>query len=453
MATRHRQLGWVLITLSFLILLASVALVMTLGTAELAARLLDPDMLMLLVLANIAFALARLASSAHAWWALGGRHWLPPLLLALVAIVPHAGVAWAGLATRSALIEVFAPVTQDSEEPSSVTSTTVPRGQVIGAMAPNPFAFPAPSDDGVLPSPLSEMTVPTTIPATVPFGGRRLNLLLLGGDAGPGRSGLRTDTIIVASIDSSSGAAALFSLPRNWGGLAFSDGTPYPGSILNTVYSWGVKNPEIFGGIDPGASALRDVVQSLTGLSIDYFFLVDLTGFADLIDVLDGVTINVPRFVEAPLYDPETGEYELIHINPGVQTLNGAETLGYVRARRGSSDYARMARQRCVLAALAETADPLHLFSHLPQILETAQTHITTDFPLNLVSDLIRLAGRTSADEIRVIGFDATWGDGRTPTGAVIPEVQRVREAVRRTLVDPESATELGVTTADEACG
>jgi anionic cell wall polymer biosynthesis LytR-Cps2A-Psr (LCP) family protein len=112
-----------------------------------------------------------------------------------------------------------------------------------------------------------------------------------------------------------------------------------------------------------------------------------------------------------------------------------------------------MARQRCVIAALAETADPLHLFSHLPQILETAQTHITTDFPLNLVPDLIRLAGRTSADEIRVIGFDATWGDGRTPTGAVIPDVQRVRDVVRRTLVDPDSAAELGVTTADEACG
>ncbi len=456
LATRQRLLGWTLISLSLLTTVAAIALWVSLGPVELVARISDPGTLLLLVVANLAIAIARAAAAAHAWWATGGRNRLVPLLLILVAVAPHAGVAWAGLSARGTLIEVFAAdaptVTPPPTPSATTTTTTVPPGQVIGAMAPIPFTMPPPSARPGLPAEFDELTAPPTPPGNIPFAGKRLNVLLLGGDAGPGRSGIRTDSMIVASIDPTSGAAALFSLPRNWGGFTFSDGTPYPGSLLNTVYAWGLKNPEAFGGPYPGAAAIRDVIENLTGLPIDYFVLVDLTGFADLIDALGGVTINVDRHVSAPIYDPKTGTYEMVELNAGVQHLTGAEALGYARVRRDSSDYHRMERQRCLLAALVDRADPVRLLTNLGGILGAIERNVTTDFPLNLLPDLIRLVPKVSADTIRVIGFDASWTSGLAPTGGHIPVVDRVRQAVLETLVDPDSASELGVSTATAAC-
>ncbi|MFQ5522587.1 MAG: LCP family protein [Acidimicrobiia bacterium] len=454
LATAQRRLGWTLIALSLLVVGVGALLFLKLGPVELAARLSDPDTLMLLVVANLAIALARAASSAHAWWAKGGQRRLVPLLLVLVAVAPHAVVAWAGLTARGTLIEVFAaapPVTAETAA-SSTTTTTMPPGPVIGAMAPLPFSIPQPTSEDALPMAFDELTAPVSPRSNIPFGGKRTNILLLGGDAGPGRSGIRTDSIIVASIDPTSGTTALFSLPRNWGGFTFSDGTPYSGSLLNTVYAWGLRNPEAFRGPYPGAAAIGDVVEYLTGLPIDYFALVDLTGFADLIDVLGGVTMKVDRHVSAPIYDPHTGTYEMIELDRGVQKLTGAEALGYVRVRRDSSDYRRMARQRCFLAALAKGADPIRLLTNLGDILETVERNVTTDFPLDLVPDLIRLIPKVSASNIRVIGFDASWTSGVAPTGGLVPEVDRVREAVLRTLIDPDSADDLGATTASSAC-
>ena len=54
----------------------------------------------------------------------------------------------------------------------------------------------------------------------------RLNLLLLGGDAGKGRTGTRTDTVIVASIDTKTGDTTLVSLPRNTGRMPFPADSP-----------------------------------------------------------------------------------------------------------------------------------------------------------------------------------------------------------------------------------
>jgi LCP family protein required for cell wall assembly len=285
-----------------------------------------------------------------------------------------------------------------------------------------------------------------------PFGTDRLNILLLGGDAGPGRSGLRTDTMIVASIDPITGDAALVGLPRNFGSPTLTDGTVVPVTQLGHVYGWGLRNPDRFPGPDAGAAAVRDAIQSLSGLEIDYYVLVDLTGFAEVVDAFGGVDVDVAEPVDGPLYDVVTGGYQMVQIPPGRQHLDGAHALAYSRARYGASDYARMGRQRCVLAAMATQSDILTLFARLDGILEAVTSNLTTDLPVEMVPELIRLTPRVSAATIRLIGFDATWGVGRTRTGHVIPDVERIREAVLLTIESPGEAATLGVTTAEGGC-
>ncbi len=458
LANRHRLAGWMLILASVTVCVAALMLVRHLGPVEIAARLADPEALLLLLGANLLIAGIRLVSTEQAWWAGGGRSWFSAMVLATLVLIPHVAVAWVGAETRHTLLEVFGDGEVSTPDPPA-PPVTVQTGPVTATTRADPGSTTSttttittttlPSPTGTLPLTPS-LTPPTAPPPTTPFQGvDRLNLLLLGGDAGPGRSGLRTDTTMIASVDPATGDAALIGLPRNYSGLSLTDGTELEGLIFNEVYEWGRKRPELFGGPDPGASAVGDVATFLTGLDIDYFVLVDLTGFAEVVDAFGGVTLTVPRAIYGPLYDPDTGGYEMITIPTGHQTLTGAEALAYSRARLGSSDYARMGRQRCVLAAMVEDADPFELVTALPDLLDTMETHLTTDLPLELVPDLIRLVPEVSAGDIRVIGFDHTWRLRRNSRGYAIPDIERIRAAVDEIVNHPDPDR---TPTADRAC-
>lgn len=443
LVTRRPALGRALILLSGLSAVAGLTIFLFVEPLEIAARLADPDVLLAVVAANLVYAVLRLVSTGHAWRAGGGKGWLVVVVLALVVAIPHAALAWVGLETRASLVGVFEPATLSVA--ADTTTTTVPTTTTTTIVDLGPIVT-APGQYG------EDDTEATPAAPWQPFGTERLNILLLGGDAGPGRRGLRTDTMIVASIDPISGDAALFGLPRNFGAPTLSDGSPVPVSQLGHVYGWGAKNPDLFPGPDPGAGAVRDAAENLTGLDIDYFALVDLTGFADLVDAFGGVELEVGEAVDGPLYDPVGGGYQMVRIMPGRQHLDGAHALAYSRARYGSSDYVRMGRQRCLLAAMAAEADLLGLFGRLDGILDAVDAHLVTDLPVEVVPELIRLSPRVSAAGIRLMGFGPDWGAGRSPTGHVIPDIERIRDAVRMVIEDPGRAPEVGALPADGRC-
>jgi LCP family protein required for cell wall assembly len=440
--------GRILVFVTGLLVIAGLTVFLFVEPIELAAWIANPDVLLGIVLANLVVAIIRLLSTSHAWVVGGGHRWLVLIVLAVFVAIPHAAIAWVGLETRDSLMKVF-------PSPASVEAAPAPST----TLAPTTTSTLVPTSTTEVPTTTTTLATTTTTepePEEVaprrPFGEDRLNILLLGGDAGPRRSGLRTDTMIVASIDPVSGDTALIGIPRNFGGITLKDGTEVPVKILNAVYGWGKRQPDRFEGPDPGASATRDAVENITGLEIDYFMLVDLTGFADLVDAFGGVHIVVPETVDGPLYDAETGDYEMVRIEAGEQFLDGGHALAYARVRHDSTDYVRMGRQRCLLAAMARDADPLQLVARLGDLLAVIETYMSTDVPMDLLPELIRMAPLISSDEIRVIGFDAKWRIGRTSEGAAIPDIERIREAVRVITEDPATASELGATTAGAAC-
>ena len=138
----------------------------------------------------------------------------------------------------------------------------------------------------------------------------RYNVLLLGGDAGADREGLRPDTMIVASIDADTGRTVLFSLPRNLQWAPFPDSSPlkklYPNGywckdqscLLNAVYTLAMNHKNLYPGVkNPGVQATKEVVGNILGLDINYYALVDLKGFQALIDAVGGITLDVARKV------------------------------------------------------------------------------------------------------------------------------------------------------------
>ena len=232
----------------------------------------------------------------------------------------------------------------------------------------------------------------------------RLNIMLLGQDAGADRTGTRPDAIMVASIDTETGKTALFSIPRNLEHVRFPEGTPaakefpdgfrYYGpnqDLINAVWSWAEDRPDLFeGDPEPGLTATRWAVEETLGLEMGYYAMVNLQGFEDLVDALGGVDLVVERRI------PIGGGASQVegYIEPGAQTLDGFHALWYARSREGSDDFNRMCRQQRIVRAVAEEADPATLAVSVPGLVTATEENIQTDIPVRRLDAFVELALR-----------------------------------------------------------
>ncbi len=425
----HRRFGLALVLASALFLTATAVVVFEEGASGMIGGLVDPEILLALLVANLFVALMRVLATGHAWVIAGGRSASIGLVAVLLIVgLPHAAAGYFLFETRSTLLSVFSappnPMPLAIAEPTTTTSTSTTTTTIATTTTS-------------MTSTTIATTTTTTPTTTLPMGVDRLTVLLLGADSGPGRGGLRTDSVIVVSVSTITGDAAIFGLPRNLGGLTFSDGSTFPGlgkGMLNEVYQWARRHPDGFPGIDPGATAVADVTSTLLGLPIDHFVLVDMAGFSRLVDLLGGVTVDVKRDIRAPLYDPSDGTHTMIEIPAGSQHLDGDEALAFARSRTGSNDYDRMARQRCLLTSVVDQLDPLDLFARLPDFLHAVEDNVTTDIPLSKIPYIVNLAPLISADRTVVIGFDRGYRDGKTGNGLNKPDVEAIRHAVQSAL-------------------
>ncbi len=225
----------------------------------------------------------------------------------------------------------------------------------------------------------------------------RYNVLLLGGDSGAGRWGLRPDSMTVASIDADTGRTVLISLPRNMQNFPFVKGSVmreqfpdgFDADYLNGVSTWAGDNTELFPDSDnPGVDATIEAIEGITGLKINYWAMVNLEGFKDLVDAVGGVTLNVRQPIPVGgLGDDVTG-----YIQPGVRKLDGHDTLWFARARDDSDDYSRMARQKCVMAAMLQQISPQVAVRNFEKIATASSAMISTNIPASEVDRFASLA-------------------------------------------------------------
>ena len=227
----------------------------------------------------------------------------------------------------------------------------------------------------------------------------RYNVLLLGGDSGAGRWGLRPDSLTVASIDADSGRTVLISLPRNMANFPFAEGSvmqrQFPkgfdceGCYLNGVSTWAQDHTGLFGKSDnPGVDATVMAVEGITGLEVNYWAMVNLQGFKDLVDAVGGVTLKV----RAPIPVGGLGSDVTGYIQPGVRRLDGHDTLWFARSREGSDDYSRMARQKCVMSAMLQQISPQVALRNFQSIAKASSEMLSTNIPSSEVDRFIDLA-------------------------------------------------------------
>ncbi len=240
----------------------------------------------------------------------------------------------------------------------------------------------------------------------------RFNVLMLGGDAGAGRSGLRPDSMTVASIDAETGRTVLVSLPRNMSNFPFRPGSvmakQFPDGwscdtcYLNAVSTWAMDRPELFKHPkQAGVEATIQAIEGITDLRINYWAMVNLQGFRDLVDAVGGVQLNVrSRIPVGGLGSDVTG-----YIEPGVKTLNGHDTLWFARAREGSDDYSRMARQKCVMSAMLRQISPQTALSNFQDIAAASSEMVSTNLPAKELDRFMGLALKAKDQKISTVSL------------------------------------------------
>jgi LCP family protein required for cell wall assembly len=169
--------------------------------------------------------------------------------------------------------------------------------------------------------------------------------------------------------------------------------------------------PELFP--DPkhaGGEVMKASVGEALGLSIDYYAVVNLAGFERLINALGGVTVNINSYV-AMGGSTDAGRPPEKWLSPGPdQHLDGNSALWYARGRFGSDDYERMARQRCVMNALADQANVPTLLGRYEAIAREFQSVVLTDVPQDDLPAVLDLALLMRQANMRSIVF--TNGEG-----------------------------------------
>ena len=198
---------------------------------------------------------------------------------------------------------------------------------------------------------------------TDPHAGQALNYLIMGSDVRDGENaaiggeveGMRSDTTIIMHISATRDRVELVSIPRDSHvqipNCLFHDGTSSrpQEARFNAAFATGAKNDDVG---EAAACTIR-TVQTLTGITIDGWVVVDFTGFRNMVDALGGVSMCLPEDMSSDLANL------YITGSPEFQTLDGSTALAFARARTGrglgnGSDIMRIERQQQLIGSMAK---------------------------------------------------------------------------------------------------
>lgn len=289
-------------------------------------------------------------------------------------------------------------------------------------------------------------------PAMEPVDGR-YNFLMMGGDAGADRTGRRPDSLSVLSVDASSGKTAIISVPRNLQNARFSDDSPmrkiYPDGyncgdecLINAINTEVTdKHKDLYPGVeDPGAQATLEAVSGTLGIKVQAYVLVDMDGFAKLIDAMGGIRIKAGGWV--PLSGDMVDEARGIHGMPtgwipaGDQKLDGYHALWYGRSREFVDDYARIQRQQCVQQAMLKQLDPATLLAKFEDIANAGTKVVESNISASQLGSFVDLAVKAKGQNVSrlTIGppdFDASF--------STVPDFDQIHDRVAKLLAAQSS--------------
>ncbi len=291
------------------------------------------------------------------------------------------------------------------------------------------------------------------------------NVMLLGADSGDGRDSMRFDSISVVSVNAETGKVTIFGIPRDMPNVPFSAGPmhdAYPngfeahadddcgwGSGINqltnavqTCHTGKPYYPEVKGHPwAPSIEATRDAAEGVLGIKVPYYVFLDMNHFAQLIDALGGVDIDVKERLPEGGPPPGSGaddvdSWAIGWIEPGKQHMNGDTAQWYARSRYTTSDFDRMRRQRELQEAILKQFTPQNVLTHFTELAQAGTELVDTDIPQDKLPEFVELMMKAKQHPVQTIEL--------TPEGGVDefnPDWNQIHAMVKAALHPEPSPT------------
>ena len=275
-------------------------------------------------------------------------------------------------------------------------------------------------------------------------------MLLIGSDWRPDAGGERLDVVMVATIDPQTGQAAVVSIPRDMAGIPFAGGGSSGGMRVNAIYYIRYRDPSLpHAAIDrKGLTRFSKDIGAFLGTEIDYWAMTRFATFANLINTLGGVRLDIENEVVDSSYHhhntrgiwfPRQKDYKLRgdpHCKPKPKKCHSA--LVYARSRHGThgstfnSDWTRAARQQEIVRAAVKNVEEQGAGISLLGTLLNVRDKIDTNFPktTEAAAQLYALLHdiKLPKDNMKVLA-PATWA-GLAADGTTRPNLPRIRSWV-----------------------
>ena len=247
-----------------------------------------------------------------------------------------------------------------------------------------------------------------------PFMLKRQNILLLGVDSNGSDTdpwvGTRSDTIVLLNIDPRTRSVNAISIPRD--SKVYLPGE-YGVQKINAAHAFG------------GINLTKETVEKTLGIKVDKYVLVSDQAVKKLVDVLGGVPIYVEKRMN---YDDYSGNLH-IHLNKGLNVLDGKNAVGYLRFRHdGLGDIGRTQRQQWFLRGLLTKIQTPQAISKIPEMLNIANTYVKTNLSLYEMSQYAALAKNFDISKIEV---------------AILPGSPNKKGTVSYWILDPEKTQDV----------
>lgn len=249
----------------------------------------------------------------------------------------------------------------------------------------------------------------------------QINILLLGSDRRPWDVGFRTDTIILATLNTELGTVNLTSFPRD----LYLEIPGHGWNRINTAFYMG------------GVELLYQTLDYNFGIAPDHYVLVNFKSFKQAVDSLGGLNVKVGKELTDYHYS-----YGYITIPEGEVYMDADMVLWYVRSRKTTNDFERGRRQQEVLQALFDKMVSQNAIKRAPEFYDLYRENVTTDLTFPDLIGFVPLALKVAEDRSRLnhyfIGPQQTY-DWITPDGGMVlmPQPDAIQQVLRQSLNIP----------------
>ncbi|RXT05829.1 LCP family protein [Ammoniphilus sp. CFH 90114] len=252
-----------------------------------------------------------------------------------------------------------------------------------------------------------------------------ISIVMIGKDSREGLGTMNTDVLIVAALNPKTKHVTMMSIPRD-------TGVQIPGykgyHKINSVYAKGERERRLAEQTgkpvtETGTTLLKKTLEEALGIPIHYYAMVDFEGFTKVVDKLGGLEIDVEKSMKYT--DPTDGTN--INLEAGRQSLDGKQTLDYVRHRldnRGpkyySSDFDRGQRQQIVVKGMVDKMKSFTGISSFFSVLNVAGEHARTDLSKDQIRGLVMDFKSVGSENIASLDTGGYWD--RASSHTIIPK-------------------------------